>query len=218
MPASRRTAGRRHRLRQHRRVSAACVQGVPGFRQCDEAGSLRQGGHVPSTRGGRGDPGRAGRNRGEGGLMSLREFRRAGHPPTLAAAFLYFDVSFMVWVLLGPLAPFLSESLKLTATQKGVLTAIPLLGGSFFRPILGWMTERYGGRRTGLIGLGVSLIPLAIGWQLANSYGQFLALGLLLGVAGASFAAALPLASAWYPPEHQGLAMGIAGAGNSGTL
>ena len=134
--------------------------------------------------------------------MSLREFRRAGHPPTLAAAFLYFDVSFMVWVLLGPLAPFLSESLQLTATQKGVLTAIPLLGGSFFRPLLGWMTERYGGRRTGLVGLSVSLLPLAIGWQFASTYGHFLALGLLLGVAGASFAAALPLASAWYPPNR----------------
>src|SRR5260370_41705622 len=150
--------------------------------------------------------------------MSLREFRKAGHPPTLAAAFLYFDVSFMVWVLLGPLAPFFAESLKLSATQKGILTAIPLLGGSFFRPILGWMTERYGGRRTGLIGLSVSLIPLALGWQLANTYGQFLALGLLLGVAGASFAAALPLASRWYPPEHRGPALGTAGAGNSGTL
>ena len=150
--------------------------------------------------------------------MSLRDFRRAGHTPTLAAAFLYFDVSFMVWVILGPLAPFLGEALKLTATQKGLLTAIPLLGGSFFRPILGWMTERVGGRRTGLIGLGVTLIPLAAGWQLANQYDEFLALGLLLGVAGASFAAALPLASGWYPPEHQGLAMGIAGAGNSGTL
>src|SRR4051812_17868238 len=150
--------------------------------------------------------------------MSWRDFRKAGHTPTLAAAFLYFDVSFMVWVLLGPLAPFLAESLKLTATQKGILTAVPLLGGSFFRPILGWMTERFGGRRTGLLGLGVSLIPLAIGWQFAATYGQFLALGLLLGVAGASFAAALPLASGWYPPQHQGLAMGIAGAGNSGTL
>ena len=42
--------------------------------------------------------------------------------------------------------------------------------------------------------------------------------GLLLGVAGASFAAALPLASRWYPPQYQGLAMGIAGAGNSGTV
>jgi len=150
--------------------------------------------------------------------VSLREFRRAGDIRTLAAAFLYFDVSFMVWVILGPLAPFLGEALKLTATQKGLLTAIPLLGGSFFRPILGWMTERIGGRRTGLIGLGVTLIPLAAGWQFARHYDHFLTLGLLLGVAGASFAAALPLAGSWYPPEHQGLAMGIAGAGNSGTL
>jgi NNP family nitrate/nitrite transporter-like MFS transporter len=43
-------------------------------------------------------------------------------------------------------------------------------------------------------------------------------IGILLGVAGASFAAAIPMASRWYPPHLQGLAMGIAGAGNSGTL
>jgi MFS transporter, NNP family, nitrate/nitrite transporter len=150
--------------------------------------------------------------------MSWRDFQKAGHTPTLAAAFLYFDVSFMVWVILGPLGPFIGESLKLSATQKGLLTAVPLLGGSFFRPILGWMTERIGGRRTGLIGLAVSLVPLFIGWRFATEFAHFLALGILLGVAGASFAAALPIASGWYPPEYQGIAMGIAGAGNSGTL
>jgi NNP family nitrate/nitrite transporter-like MFS transporter len=37
-------------------------------------------------------------------------------------------------------------------------------------------------------------------------------------MAGASFAVALPLASQWYPAQHQGKAMGIAGAGNSGTV
>jgi len=60
--------------------------------------------------------------------MSFREFRRAGHTPTLVAAFLYFDVSFMIWVILGPLGPFIGESLKLSATQKGFLTAVPRLG------------------------------------------------------------------------------------------
>jgi NNP family nitrate/nitrite transporter-like MFS transporter len=150
--------------------------------------------------------------------VSWKEFRKAGHLPTLLSAFLYFDVSFMVWVILGPLGPFLSETLKLTPGQKGLLTAVPLLGGSIFRILLGWMSERFGGRRTGLIGLGVTLVPLAAGWQWAASFEQFLAVGLLLGIAGASFAAALPLASAWYPPEYQGLAMGIAGAGNSGSL
>lgn len=150
--------------------------------------------------------------------MSLKEFRRAGHAPTLASAFLYFDISFMVWVILGPLGPFLGESLKLTAAQKGFLTALPLLGGSMFRIVLGLMTERIGGRRTGLIGLSLTLVPLLAAWQWASSFGEFLAVGLLLGIAGASFAAALPLASGWYPAEYQGLAMGIAGAGNTGTL
>lgn len=150
--------------------------------------------------------------------MSLRGFRRAGHAPTLLSAFLYFDVSFMVWVILGPLGPFIGEALKLSPSQKGLLTAVPLLGGSFFRLILGTMTERIGGRKTGLIGLGLSLVPLMLAWQVADSFTGFLAVGVLLGIAGASFAAALPLASGWYPPEYQGLAMGIAGAGNSGSL
>lgn len=150
--------------------------------------------------------------------MKLSDFRKAGHTPTLISAFLYFDVSFMVWVIMGPLAPFIRDTLKLTPTQVGFLTAIPLLGGSFFRLVLGYLTERIGARKTGLLGLTLSLLPLLLAWQFAASFAGFLVAGVLLGVAGASFAAALPLASAWYPPEYQGLAMGIAGAGNSGTL
>jgi NNP family nitrate/nitrite transporter-like MFS transporter len=148
----------------------------------------------------------------------MKGFLRAGHTPTLVAALLYFDVSFMTWVLLGPLAPFLRDELGLSATQQGLVTAIPLLGGSLFRPILGMLGDRIGGRRTGIIGMVLTLITLAIGWQFASTPAHLYGLGLMLGVAGASFAVALPLASRWYPPEYQGLAMGIAGAGNSGTL
>jgi len=150
--------------------------------------------------------------------MISKKFLQTGHFPTLIAAFLYFDVSFMVWVLLGPLAPFLGEQMHLTATQKGLLTAIPLLGGSLFRPVLGVLGDRLGGRNTGLLGLGLTLVPLFLGWRFAHTPGQFYFLGLLLGIGGASFAVALPLAGRWYPPEYQGLVMGIAGAGNSGTL
>jgi MFS transporter, NNP family, nitrate/nitrite transporter len=145
-------------------------------------------------------------------------FLRSGHLPTLVAALLYFDVSFMAWVMLGPLAPFLREAFGLSATQQGLLVAIPLLGGSLFRPVLGVLGDRLGGRRTGLLGLGLTLVPLAIAWRVADSPAHFYALGFLLGIAGASFAVALPLASRWYPPEYQGLVMGIAGAGNSGSL
>ena len=148
----------------------------------------------------------------------MKNFLRAGHFPTLMAALLYFDVSFMTWVLLGPLAPFLREDMGLTATQQGLVTAIPLLGGSLFRPLLGMLGDRIGGRRTGMIGMTLTLITLAVGWQFATTPIHLYALGLMLGIAGASFAVALPLASRWYPPQYQGLAMGIAGAGNSGTL
>src|SRR5436309_963012 len=105
--------------------------------------------------------------------MISKKFLQAGHFPTLMAAFLYFDVSFMVWVLLGPLAPFLGEQMHLTATQKGLLTAIPLLGGSLFRPILGVLGDRLGGRKTGLLGLGLTLLPLLLGWRFAHTPGQF---------------------------------------------
>ena len=150
--------------------------------------------------------------------MSVRGFMRAGHFPTLIAALLYFDVSFMTWVMLGPLAPFLRDDLGLSSTQQGLLTAIPLLGGSLFRPMMGMLADRIGGRRTGLLGMVLTLLTLLAGWQLATTVTHFYILGFFLGLAGASFAVALPLASRWYPPEYQGLAMGIAGAGNSGTL
>lgn len=150
--------------------------------------------------------------------MRISEFRKAGHLPSLVAAFLYFDVSFMVWIVLGPLGPFIGEAYKLSATQKGFMVALPLLAGSFFRPILGILADRFGSYKTGILGLSLTILPLLIGWKLAHGLAYFYGIGILLGIAGASFAAALPLAGRWYPPEFQGLAMGIAGAGNSGTL
>jgi NNP family nitrate/nitrite transporter-like MFS transporter len=149
--------------------------------------------------------------------MHLRDFLKAGHPPTLLSAFLYFDVSFMVWVLVGALANSIAADFRLNDAGKGFLVAVPILGGAVLRPVLGVMADRLGARRTGLAGLSVTLIPLLLGWLWADSFPRLLLAAGLLGVAGASFAAALPLASRWYPPRYQGLALGIAGAGNSGT-
>jgi len=150
--------------------------------------------------------------------MTHKTFLKSGHTPTLVSALLYFDVSFMVWVILGPLAPFLRQQFGLSATEQGLLVAIPLLGGSLFRPVLGVLADRIGGRRAGLLGLGLTLVALLIGWTVATAAWHLFVLGFFLGIAGASFAVALPLASKWYPAEYQGLAMGIVGAGNSGSL
>ncbi|MDP9403895.1 MAG: MFS transporter [Actinomycetota bacterium] len=150
--------------------------------------------------------------------MSARGFRHAGHTPTLLAALVHFDVSFMVWVLLGALGAYVAKDLGLSAAQKGVMVAVPALGGAAFRLIVGPLADRAGTKRTGLVTLALTLVPLGWGWLAGGTYPQVLGIGALLGVAGASFVVALPLASRWYPPEHQGLALGIAGAGNSGTL
>ncbi len=149
--------------------------------------------------------------------MHLREFLRCGHRGSLLSAFLYFDVSFMVWVLIGALGSSIADDLHLNSAGKGLIVAVPLLGGSILRVVLGVLTDRIGARRTGLLGMGLTLAPLLLAWLWADSAPKLIVVGLMLGVAGASFAAALPLASRWYPPQHQGLALGIAGAGNSGT-
>lgn len=145
-------------------------------------------------------------------------FRQAGHTPSLAAALIHFDVSFLCWVLIGALGAYIAADLGLSSTQKGLMVAVPPLGGAGFRLLLGPLSDRVGIKRLGLLTMALTLVPLMWGATLATSYAQVLGVGLLLGVAGASFAVALPLASRWYPPEHQGLALGIAGAGNSGTV
>ncbi len=146
-------------------------------------------------------------------------FWKSGHRPTLFAAFFYFDIAFMVWVILGPLAPIISKELGLDPAQKGLMVAVPTLAGAILRLVNGLLVDRIGPKMTGAIGQVIVIAGMAIAWYFGiDSYEAVLALGVILGFAGASFAVALPLASRWYPPEHQGKAMGIAGMGNSGTV
>ncbi|MBI3493933.1 MAG: NarK/NasA family nitrate transporter [Acidobacteria bacterium] len=142
----------------------------------------------------------------------------AGHTPTLIACFLHFDVCFMLWVLVGALGVFIAESAGLDPAQKGLLVAIPVLTGSLLRVPLGILSDRLGGRRVGVALLAFLFAPLILGWLAGNGVSTLFLLGATLGVAGASFAVVLPLASRWYPPRRQGLVMGIAAAGNSGTV
>ena len=146
-------------------------------------------------------------------------FWKAGHTPTLFAAFLYFDLSFMVWYLLGPMAVQIATDLQLTTQQRGFMVATPILAGAILRFVMGMLADQLSPKTAGLIGQVIVIVSLLAAWQLGiHSYGHALLLGVCLGMAGASFAVALPLASQWYPAEHQGKALGIAGAGNSGTV
>jgi NNP family nitrate/nitrite transporter-like MFS transporter len=147
-----------------------------------------------------------------------KEFFSIGHRGTLFGAFLYFDISFMVWVILGALGVYLAKEFSLSPTDKGLMVSVPILSGSLLRVPMGIAADRFGSKKTGAVGLCLTLIPLLFGWLGATHLSDIFLVGLLLGVAGASFAVALPMASRWYPPQYQGLVMGIAGAGNSGTV
>jgi NNP family nitrate/nitrite transporter-like MFS transporter len=144
-------------------------------------------------------------------MAGFRTFLKSGHAPTLFAAFLYFDFCFAVWVLNGAMAPFISEAFDLTPAQKGFMISVPILAGALMRFPLGILAQYIGRKNAALVEMGLIVIALAFGYFVISSYDHVIAMGVLLGVA-------LSLGSGWYPPKYKGLAMGIAGAGNSGTV
>ena len=143
---------------------------------------------------------------------------RSGHWPSLLGAWLHFEVSFVVWLLIGALSIPISEEFDLSGFQKGLLVGVPLLGGSLLRIVIGPLGDWAGVKVVGLAILALEAVALFLGWQWGNGFQEILIVGVILGIAGASFAIALPLASQAYPPAHQGLAMGVAAVGNSGVL
>lgn len=150
-------------------------------------------------------------------MAGYKAFRQSGHIPTLFAAFLYFDFSFAVWVLNGAMGPFISEQFHLTQGQIGLMVSIPTLAGAFMRFPLGVLAQYIGRKRAAIVEMSAIVIALLYGFLFVKNYHDVLAMGVLLGIAGASFGVALSLGSGWFPRQYKGLAMGIAGAGNSGT-
>ena len=151
-------------------------------------------------------------------MSQLKVFARSGHWPTLFAAFLYFDFTFAVWVLNGAMAPFIVETYGLNAAQTGFMISVPIIAGALMRFPLGVLSQYIGRKNAAMVEMSLIVIALLYGYSFVNSHGEVLAMGVLLGIAGGSFGVALSLGSGWFPPKYKGLAMGIAGAGNSGTV
>ncbi|MDP1831646.1 MAG: MFS transporter [Geothrix sp.] len=151
-------------------------------------------------------------------LQEAKAFTRSGHMPTLLTSFLYFDFCFAIWVLNGAMALFIAEQFQLTPAQKGFMVAVPVWAGALMRFPLGILSQYIGRKNAALLEMGVILCCLFFGWQFVSSYNHVLGMGVALGVAGASFGVALSLGSGSFPAKYKGLAMGIAGAGNSGTV
>ena len=150
-------------------------------------------------------------------MAGFRTFLKAGHAPTLGAAFFYFSFSCCIWVMNGAMAPFISESYQLSPAQKGVMLSIPIFAGALMRFPLGVLAQYIGRKNATLVEMGLLLLALLFGYFFVSSYQSLLAMGVLLGIAGASFGVALSLGSGSFPARYKGLAMGLVGAGNVGT-
>ena len=151
-------------------------------------------------------------------MATFKTFLRAGHAPTLFASFLYFDFTFAIWVLNGAMAPFISETFNLNAAQKGFMVSVPIIAGALMRFPLGVLSQYIGRKNAAMVEMALIVVALLYGFNFVDTHDEVLAMGVLLGIAGGSFGVALSLGSGWFPPKYKGLAMGIAGAGNSGTV
>jgi MFS transporter, NNP family, nitrate/nitrite transporter len=150
-------------------------------------------------------------------MAGFRTFLKAGHAPTLLASFVYFSYCCGVWVTNGAMAPFIKESLNLSPSQIGLMLSVPIFAGAIMRFPLGILAQYIGRKNATLVEMGGIAIALLFGYYLVDTYNDLLAMGVLLGIAGASFGVALSLGSGSFPARYKGLAMGLVGAGNVGT-
>ncbi len=150
-------------------------------------------------------------------MSGFRSFLKTGHAPTLFASFLYFSFSCCIWVLNGAMAPFISETFSLSPAQKGLMLSVPIIAGALMRFPLGLLSQYIGRKKATLVEMGLIMVAMLFGFFFVKSFNDLLAMGVLLGIAGASFGVALSLGSGSFPPKHKGLAMGLVGAGNVGT-
>ncbi len=150
-------------------------------------------------------------------MREFQTFVRSGHAPTLFAAFLYFAFSCAIWVLNGALAPFIQEAWRLSAAQMGLMLSVPIVAGALMRLPLGVLAQVIGRKNATLLEMGLVAVAMLYGLLFVHGFSDLLAMGVLLGIAGASFGVALSLGAGSFPPRHKGLAMGLVGAGNVGT-
>jgi len=150
-------------------------------------------------------------------MSGFSSFLKTGHAPTLFASFLYFSFSCCIWVLNGAMAPFISETFGLSPAQKGLMLSVPIIAGALMRFPLGLLSQYIGRKNATLVEMGLIMVAMLFGFFFVKSFNDLLAMGVLLGIAGASFGVALSLGSGSFPPKHKGLAMGLVGAGNVGT-
>jgi NNP family nitrate/nitrite transporter-like MFS transporter len=134
----------------------------------------------------------------------------------LGASTIAFMACFAVWTIFSIIGIQIQKQLGLSDTEFGLLVGTPILTGAVSRLFIGILADRFGGRKVMAL---VMLIAAGAAFLLsyAQTYVQFLAAALIMGVAGGSFAAGVAYVARWYPNERTGTALGIFGMGTFGA-
>ena len=134
----------------------------------------------------------------------------------LILSFSGFTIAFAVWMMFGVLSVPIREEFGLSKTQLSWLLAAAALGGTLPRMWSGIMTDRYGGRIVFPVIL-FSAVPALVLMLFVKSFGDLLPLAVWAGICGNTFSVGIASCSAWFPPQRQGFALGVFGAGNVGA-
>ena len=145
--------------------------------------------------------------------MASRTFQQYS---VVASSTFSFTICFAIWMMFAVIGIPIKQQLGLNETEFGLLAATPVLTGSLIRLPLGMWTDKFGGRIVFFLLMLSTVVPIWFISQ-ATQFWHFLVLGLFVGLAGGSFSVGIAYCARWFDKKHQGFAMGIFGAGNSGA-
>lgn len=123
---------------------------------------------------------------------------------------------FMVWSILAPLMPYITQDISVEESQKAIILAIPVILGSILRIPIGYYTNLLGSRLVFLVSFIILLFPVFYLSQAHSTTGLMIA-GFFIGLGGAIFSVGVTSIPKYFPKEKHGFANGIYGMGNLGT-
>lgn len=123
---------------------------------------------------------------------------------------------FMVWSILAPLMPYITQDISVEEGQKAIILAIPVILGSILRIPIGYYTNLLGSRLVFLVSFIILLFPVFYLSQAHSTTGLMIA-GFFIGLGGAIFSVGVTSIPKYFPKEKHGFANGIYGMGNLGT-
>lgn len=125
-------------------------------------------------------------------------------------------VGFMAWSIISPLMLFITQDIKISASQISIILAIPVILGSVLRVPFGYLTNIIGAKWVFFSSFIVLLFPIFFLGQ-AQSTTMLIICGFFLGVGGAIFSVGVTALPKYFTKDKVGLANGIYGMGNIGT-